>query len=260
LAPNSQDLDLPLIGIWQGEDLEFIEGLNPDEHLILAQNCRWVVTEAEIQFKWHNNIVFSADYQTDSKSRPKEIDVQLRVPGGTTRRGIFRRDAEMLEVCTVEPNGRRPKAIRKGIVARPADGSNEARTGLVGYARLRRLERSFEVDELQGTWIVERMESDGAEVPMGPGMAIATSFDGNRYKFAGASGTFVLNPDNPSTQMDMIPDGQQLFHCLYEIKGDTMRFAASAPGGARPEDFQTKPGELKMALQARRAKPDEVRP
>jgi len=255
---------LSLEGVWQGEDLEFIGGATPAEHATLSQDCRWVVVAQSIRFKWQDVTIFSADFQIDSSHQPHTIDLELTdPPARAARSGAFRLNQTALEVCTAEPAGQRPDKIRAGIVTPPAGDQPVTRAGLVGYSRLRRLDRSFEAEDLQGKWVAEHFEAGGEDSPIAVQVRDWARFDNGTYKlshFQGGNvvefgGTFMLDPAHPATFLEMRPNPEQSFLCLYEIEGDTLRLAVAAPGAARPEKFKTEPGQLHMSWVFRRPKP-----
>jgi RNA polymerase sigma factor (sigma-70 family) len=258
---------LSLERIWQGEDLEFVGGATAAEHAALSQDCRWVVDGQSIRFKWQDVTMFSADFRIDSSRQPYAIDVQSgdspAIPEGSVSRGAFLLNGIALEVCTAHADGERPEFVRAGIVTPPAPDRPAVRAGLVGYSRLRRLNRSFEADDLQGKWVIERLEAGGEEMPLDAQTRQGANFDNGTYTISlvvggnasEMSGTFVLDPARPARFLKMRPTGGQSFLCLYEIEGDTLRLAVAAPGAARPEKFKTEPGQLHMSWVLRRAKP-----
>lgn len=267
--PARNATNLQIAGIWQGEDLEFVGGATPDEHAELSRDCRWVVSGQKIQFKWKDAIVLSAGFQMDSSSTPNAIDIRPTDPqprpGGETLLGAFRRDLSVLEVCTAEVAGRRPGNIRAGIVATPEGDATEIRAGLVGYAKLRRIDRSIEAEELQGKWVLEHMEASGTDYALDDQRRQGALFDNGSYTLYHVQdgnvleirGTYTLDPSRPAEFMEMNPLGGQSFSCLYQIEGDTLRLVGAAPGSARPKEFKTEPGQMHMSWVFRRAKPVE---
>jgi uncharacterized protein (TIGR03067 family) len=265
--PRANAANLPLAGIWQGEDLEFIGGATPDEHAALSRDCRWVVLGGTIQFKWQDMTIYSADFKADLTSMPHGIEFRPTDPAKdspATLLGVYQRDPYSLEVCTAEPADSRPGFIRAGIVARPVDDAAEVRAGLIGYSRLRRVDRSFEAEELQGKWVLEHMEAGGEDSPIDDQGRQGARFNNLAYTLIHVQdgnvleipGTFTLEPSRPGQFMEMQPaGGGQSFSCLYEIQGDTLRLVMAAPGSARPTEFKTQPGQMHASFVFRRAKP-----
>jgi RNA polymerase sigma factor (sigma-70 family) len=257
---------LSLEGVWQADDLEFIGGDTPAEHAALSADCRWVISGKTIQFKWQDVIEHAGDFQTDTSCRPYAIDV---VPTATLStalssaqlRGVFLLDRSALEVCTSTGNARRPDFVRPGRVSPKTDDNRKVRIGLVGFARLRRLDRSFEAENLQGKWVLQHMEAGGDVWPLDEQRRQGARFDNDAYtlyhvqdgKVFEIPGTFTLDPTQPARFMEMAPSGGEPFQCLYEIEGDTLRLAGAAPGFPRPEKYKTEPGQPQMSWIFRRA-------
>jgi RNA polymerase sigma factor (sigma-70 family) len=263
----------PLEGIWEGEDLEFVGGANATEHAALSRECRWVIFGNSIQFKWKDVVVFTAAYQVDPNSEPKAIDFQPSSQaaslGSVSSFGAFRQEKLSLEVCTAEPSGERPDSIRTGMVPRPAEETHAIRTGAVGYAKLKRVQRSFENEELQGKWILTHMELDGRNFEMDENDRQGALFDSGAYVMYHAvgdsvgevRGTFMLVATQPNHYLEINPgSAESHFSCRYDINGDTLRLAASAPGAARPDTYKSLPGQKRMVWIFKRAKPAEPTP
>jgi RNA polymerase sigma factor (sigma-70 family) len=262
---------LSLDGVWQAEDLEFIGGDTPAEHSALSADCRWVITGRTIRFKWQDVIDHVGDFEINASYQPFSIDIGPTATLSTTLsgavlRGAVRLDRSALEVCTAADNGRRPNFVRAGCVSRTPDDTRKVRIGLVGYARLRRLDRSLEAEELQGKWVLQHLEAGGEEYPIDDQGRQGARFDNGTYRLYHVAngnvleipGTFTLDPTQPARFMQMAPSAGEPFQCLYEIEGDTLRLAGAAPGSPRPDKFKTKPGQLHMFWVFRRASSTRV--
>lgn len=260
-----------LQGIWEGADLEFLGGAAPDEHEALSRNCRWVVVGQTIRFKWQDEAIGSADFEVNGSAAPFNVDIRPKdFPqefGGEVLRGAFRRKQQFLELVTgVE--GQRPESIQTGIVARPDGDSLAVRAGVLGYARFKRIFRSFEAEELQGKWVLERWEASGIPLAMDDKGRDGARFDNGSYTLYKAladnigeiPGRFSLDPAQPTRFMEMNPQDGQAMSCLYQIEGDTLRLVAAAPGSERPESFKTEPDQKQVLWVFRRAKSSNAQP
>ncbi|HEY3967374.1 MAG TPA: sigma-70 family RNA polymerase sigma factor [Planctomycetaceae bacterium] len=262
----------PLDGIWQGEDLEFAGGDNADEHEQLSSRCRWVISGDQIRFKWQENMVLASRYVADLSNPAGSIGFTI-VEGPDALLfaavpGLFEIRNEKLEVCSGDARGVRPPAIKPGVVAIPPADAVTRRAGLAGYTRLRRLDRSFEAEELQGQWRLVRWESGGADLPVDPQGRQDAIFDDKRYVMHNTAGdnlieiggTFTLEATQPAHFMKLQPAAGDPFLCLYEIQGDVLSLCMAAPGSPRPLRYQTEPGQTHLSLVLQRAKPDRPNP
>jgi RNA polymerase sigma factor (sigma-70 family) len=252
-------------GIWEGEDLEFVGGADPAEHEQLSRQARWVVSAGNIRFKWQDDPVLAARFVADPSARSGPIDYSI-IEGPAELllaavAGMFDLRSGKLEVCSGPVGGARPESIKSGVVAAPPDDAVTIRAGLAGYARLRRLNRSFEAEDLQGKWVVEQMEAGGAEMEVDPQGRQAVAFRGNQYVLyfvndnvvTEGGGFFTLDPARPAQFLEMRVPGVQPMNCLYEIEGDTLRLCMAAPGGPRPVEFKTIQGQNHMSMRLKRA-------
>ncbi len=267
-AGLSTDQTTTLDGIWQGEDLEFVGGDQPDEHEQLSSRCRWVISGGHIRFKWQDNTILATRFVADPSSLAGPIDFTI-VEGPEALMlaavpGLFEIRDEKLEVCSGDARGVRPASIKAGVSTVPPAEAVTVRAGLAGYARLRRLDRSFEAEELQGQWRLVRWESGGADLPVDPQGRQDAVFDDKRYVMHNTAGdnvieiggTFTLDATQPAHFMDLQPAAGEPFQCLYEIKGDVLSLCMAAPGSPRPLMYKTEPGQTHLSLVLQRAKPE----
>ena len=259
---------IPLDGVWQAVDLEFVGGATPQEHDQLSQQCRWIVAGGRVRIKWQNVPLVTAGYDTDQTRQPFGIDFTVdegpqAIPAGETPgplEGVFVLRDGVLEVCTGRAATQRPAQVKSGLVTREPADDVTFRAGLSGYARLLRMARSFEQEELQGRWVVVSTEAGVAELPVDAQSRQAVVFDDNRYVLEfpeGADvrqvpGRFALEAVRPAQFMDMIPAAGETMHCLYEVEGDTLRLCMAAPGAPRPTEFKTQADQLHVTFVFRR--------
>ncbi|HEY2252135.1 MAG TPA: TIGR03067 domain-containing protein, partial [Planctomycetaceae bacterium] len=214
----------------------------------------------------------TAQFQADASRRPFSIDFTmdggaLAVPSHILA-GAFDLRETILEVCTARATAQRPTAVAAGRVTEEPADETTFRAGLAGYARLRRLQRSFEEEELQGRWVVVSSEAGGAALPVDAQGRQAAGFEGNRYileipsedQVLKVTGTFKLDPAQPNELMDLIPAQGETMHCRYEVKGNTMRLCMAAPGAPPPTEFKTQPDQPHVTFVFRRngSPPDDL--
>ncbi|MBS0266954.1 MAG: TIGR03067 domain-containing protein, partial [Planctomycetes bacterium] len=258
----------PLEGVWEGVDIEFIGGNNPAEHGQLSQQIRWVISGDSIQFKLQNQPLITADYSIKPTGRAGPIDFTF-ADGPDENKvvavpGVYRLLPDELEVCSGGEGGDRPQAITLGVVGAPARRTVSVRAGLIGYAHLRRLNRSVEAEALQGQWMLTYGEAAGTELPVDPREEV--SFEDDRYVLrqvrnnavVEARGNFKLDSLNPSRYLEMRSDSGSHIQALYEIEDDVLHLCLAAPGAPRPDSFETTPQQNHMSLRLRRPPPAGV--
>jgi len=262
---------IPLDGVWQAEELEFVGGATREEHNELSRRCRWVVVDGTVRVKWDDAPLVTAQFQADGLPRPFRIDFTIDAgsldsstrnsPKKQTGRlpGAFDLRDSLLEVCTARTNAHRPRSVNAGIVTGEPTDEIRFRAGLTGYAKLRRLARSFEEEDLQGRWVVVKTEAGGEDLPVDARQA--AGFEGTRYtlefpngnEVLKVSGTFKLDPAQPKESIDLIPDQGETMHCRYEVMGDGLRLCMAAPGAPRPTEFKTQPNQPHVTFAFRRS-------
>jgi uncharacterized protein (TIGR03067 family) len=139
----------------------------------------------------------------------------------------------------------------------------EILAGLIGYCRLRRLDRTLEAEDLQGKWVLEHWEAGGDDWPVDDQQREGIRFYGNSYSMyvvvdgnlREIRGMFMLDSIRPGRFMEIHPSGLAGLTCLYEIQGDTLRLVSAALGAPRPVDFKTEPGQQHLSYVFKRAKP-----
>jgi RNA polymerase sigma factor (sigma-70 family) len=253
-----------LEGIWAGEDLEFVGGSDPAEHERLSGQARWVISAGHVRFKWLDDPLLTAGFTADSSVQTGPIDFTI-VEGPAEMLqaavlGAFDLRDGKLQVCSGPAGGKRPDVIKSGVVAAPAADAVTIRAGLAGYAKLRRLNRSLEAEDLQGKWVLEQSEAGGAEQEVDPQGRQAVAFRDSRYtlyivvndEVVETGGVFSLDPQRPAQFLELLPLGQPSMKCLYEIEGDTLRLCMAAPGGPRPTEFKTTEGQNHFSMRLKR--------
>jgi RNA polymerase sigma-70 factor (ECF subfamily) len=259
----------PLDGIWEGEDLEFVGGSDPAEHDQRSRLARWVVAAGMIRFKWQDQPLLAARFSADPSSHSGAIDYTITEGPQemllSSLPGLFEVRDQTLEVCSAAAGDDRPESIKTGLVDAPGDDAVTIRVGLAGYARLRRLDRSLEAEDLQGKWVLQQMEAGGQEMPIDRQGRQAAAFHDYRYVLylvnndavLELGGTYTLDAAQPARFLEMHPEGGgDAMKCLYEIEGDTLRLCMAAPGGPRPAEFKTMPNQNHMSMRLKRATAD----
>lgn len=272
-----------LEGNWIGEELEFAPGVNDHDKQEFAQGLLWNISGDQLRFQHAGSNEARVTIVPFSGESPAAIDFSFAgdwpIAGGRLN-GRYLLDGDRLRVCTARPGAARPGRVAAGQVPNGSQNPDTAGLGLVGYAVLRRFTPSAGVGPanlaevkpvLDGTWQLTAWETAGQQLPIDPMGNEVAEFTDDRYllvhSVAGAAreirGRYRLDPARPGQFMDLIPDDEgedRKFLCLYQIDGETLRIAMAAPGGARPDDFSTRPGDLRMSLVFRRQGPIRAAP
>ena len=125
---------------------------------------------------------------------------------------------------------------------------------------------SDEMKKFQGTWkqvgyqrdgIVEPRDEPGWEQPR-------VTFTGDAFVVTLADGsipikgTYTLDPGQQPKAVDWADsigeDAGKTLLAIYALEGDRLIFCAAYPGGARPTEFKTQPGQVLRVPSARRRK------
>jgi uncharacterized protein (TIGR03067 family) len=119
-----------------------------------------------------------------------------------------------------------------------------------------------DLDRLQGTWVLIRMESGGKMVQqimiisgeyhlMVEGNKVIVTQEGRIVPM----GTLKLDPTQRPRLYNRILDDDRLCRGIYELDGDHLRICLGFPGMARPKEFSTKLGEQSSLMVYRRYEP-----
>lgn len=104
--------------------------------------------------------------------------------------------------------------------------------------------RAADQDELQGKWIVQSFEFNGA--PVETMLQAVREFQGDKYTLTSASGetfsgTIKLDESQTPRHIDLVMPDRTL-KGIYSIEGDALKIAYTLEGDARPTELASKPG------------------
>jgi uncharacterized protein (TIGR03067 family) len=106
--------------------------------------------------------------------------------------------------------------------------------------------------ELEGRWDLVQVEHDGQVTPGWKSFYQHIYFDCHEYEYSSGGpggsnrgpfdfGTYRLDPDQDPKELDLIGTkavrGENIRKGIYELDGDTLRFASAEPGQPRPAKF-----------------------
>ena len=120
-----------------------------------------------------------------------------------------------------------------------------------------------ELARLRGTWTFERIEANGAALPMAQFAGMAVTFDGERYAVTkdGAvveNATLKLDPSaSPKGFEATVVDGPNAgasMHGIYELVDDTFKVCFAPAGTTRPTKFETASGPQTIVVHKRMTK------
>lgn len=119
--------------------------------------------------------------------------------------------------------------------------------------------------KLQGTWMTERLESNGSDLT--EKFKVTLIIKGNQITVKGndevqkdyAKATFKIDPSTKPPLIDMeVLGGSQKgvkMEGIYELKGDQLKLCVKVIGSDRPTKFATKEGSNTALLILKREKP-----
>ncbi len=100
------------------------------------------------------------------------------------------------------------------------------------------------LNPLQGRWVVEAFEFNGASVA--EMLRAIRSFEADRYTLTplsgeATSGTVRVDATQTPWQIDLVMSDRVL-RGIYEVSGDVLRLAYALEGDARPTEFASRAG------------------
>jgi uncharacterized protein (TIGR03067 family) len=120
-----------------------------------------------------------------------------------------------------------------------------------------------DLDELQGTWHLAAMETEGHDVLAEDIKDQTASYEGNRLTLRAGDrirrrGIITLEPRRkPKAINTWDQDGpyeDQTVPGIYELSGETLKLAFARPGQERPKEFTTKSGTAFLVCVYKRQK------
>jgi uncharacterized protein (TIGR03067 family) len=105
--------------------------------------------------------------------------------------------------------------------------------------------------DLQGTWVLTSMETEGHEVPVEDFKDWTAVYEGNRLTLKAGQqvrrrGIITVDPSRrPRAINTWDQDGpyeDQTVPGIYALEGDTLKVCFARPGQERPKEFTTKTG------------------
>jgi uncharacterized protein (TIGR03067 family) len=120
-----------------------------------------------------------------------------------------------------------------------------------------------DAEKIQGTWKVVSLERGGEKGPeemvKNAKFVIADGLITIKEPKREEKASFKLDPTKNPKTMDITPEkGKEgVALGIYELKGDTLKFCFSKPGGARPTEFASKAGTEQVLIVLERDKKDK---
>lgn len=107
-----------------------------------------------------------------------------------------------------------------------------------------------DVESLQGTWTISRLEMDGRTMPDSMVSGARVEVAGNRFTSIGMgaeySGILELDPSKKPPQFDLKfdrgPEKGNVNRGIYQLEVDSWTICLNTTGGARPKAFKSPPG------------------
>jgi uncharacterized protein (TIGR03067 family) len=121
-----------------------------------------------------------------------------------------------------------------------------------------------DLDKLQGTWVLVKMEAEGDEVPAEHFEGRNAVYEGNRLTLREGEdvrrrGIVTLDPSRKPKSMNTWdrdgPYEDSTVPGIYEVEGDTLRVCFARPNQDRPKEFTTKGGTGFLYCVYKRKKP-----
>jgi uncharacterized protein (TIGR03067 family) len=107
-----------------------------------------------------------------------------------------------------------------------------------------------ELEKLQGTWLIQTLEMDGAVVAGAAGMGAKITIENDKFTTTGMGatyrGTLKIDAKTAPKKLDMAflegPERGNSSLAIYELDGDSWKLCLGLTGKDRPTDFATRPG------------------
>jgi uncharacterized protein (TIGR03067 family) len=118
-----------------------------------------------------------------------------------------------------------------------------------------------DLEKLQGTWQIARMEREGERAPNIASGRLRMMFKGNQYAYLEGNkvldhGTITLDPSKTPKALDNKPESPihkgETIPGIYRFDGDELDLCFAPAGKERPTEFKTKPGTKQFRYVLRR--------
>ena len=112
-----------------------------------------------------------------------------------------------------------------------------------------------DIDRLQGTWVIERLEANGKVVPLKEIVDKEYTFKGNQLlpsKNPNDPATVELTPEKKPAWIDMTDRQNKISLGIYRSDGDRWEICVEDGGVARPTEFSTAGGKKRFLMVLRR--------
>jgi uncharacterized protein (TIGR03067 family) len=196
-----------------------------------------------------DGVLLKGDLRIDASKKPAHIDVDLGAERGLGK-GIFELKGGTLKMC-----------LGGGGNDRPADFSSPKGSN-IELVVLNRLadDKEAKKSKLDGTWVEVSAIRDGKE----ENLKHVLTIEGTKFTVKGAfdssKGTLKVNYEKKPHELDWtFTEGEDVkgktIKCIFEIKGDTLRFCAAMPGNdERPTEFTAAAGSNRFMVTLKRPK------
>jgi len=250
-----QDLDL-LQGSWTVTALEMDGETTPDA----------VLSDARIEIAGNRftstgmGVVYQGTLELDASKRPARLDMKFDAgpEKGNTNLGIYQLDGDSWKLCLATRGTVRPKAF----ASKPGSGfaiETLARAGAAAATKARAPKKSAPVaapsgppTEFEGEWSMLSGVMDGKAMDASLLPWVKRVTQGNQTTVLAGPQTmlqveFTFDPSSSPQTIDYLnlagaQKGKRQLG-IYKLEGDVLTVCVSAPGAARPKEFESVRGD-----------------
>jgi uncharacterized protein (TIGR03067 family) len=106
-------------------------------------------------------------------------------------------------------------------------------------------------EKIQGTWLLDRVETDGKQVQDPKYEGATATFDKGKVRTVDKDetkeGEYKIDASSNPKSIDLVykpkKGGEYLFRGIYRLEGDVLTLCLVGPEGERQKEFVTKPGQ-----------------